>query len=146
MNHCKKLGMAALLLSSSLMAEEVSKDVSKADDLKTIMKGLLTETLKLTEGIIQTDYLMIEKSANKIANHPPANMATRKKLAKEFGPEMLKFKNFDSIVHTSALDILEASKEQDMVKIIGDYQKIVQGCQDCHSVFRERAVEILSKN
>jgi len=140
MNNTIKLSITLLILSTTLLANELPKN-----DLKNVMKNLLTETLHLTEAIVQSDYLMIEKSAHNIANHPAANMATKKKLMMGFGLEMIKFKSYDSKVHQAAVNISQASKEEDMPKVMNNYNKLIQGCQNCHNKFRKRVIKILGE-
>ena len=66
------------------------------------------------------------------------------KLAKAFGPEMLKFKGFDMKVHNSATAINKATETKDMQSILSNYSILIEGCQSCHNGFKDRVVTLLS--
>jgi cytochrome c556 len=133
------------LLFISINASSHDKHSSKIDDVtfKQVMQGLLAESKTITEGIILEDYLMIEKAASRIAKHPKPAMSQRKKLMKSLGAEISKFKSFDSIVHGGAVIIEQAAKNKDMPRVLAEYQKMIDGCQSCHHIYKKRLSRVL---
>jgi len=128
-----------LTLSVSISATEKVKEVT----LKNVMQGLLTDTTVMTQGIFLEDFNMIERAASKIADHPKPAMALRMKLMKNLGSEMKNFKGFDSIVHNTAVSIKKAATEKNMPLVVAGYHQLIDGCQSCHSNFKQRVTEIL---
>jgi len=136
--------ITASCFSLSLQAEE--QNLAPSGDLKTIMNGLLDDTKLLTEGIFLEDFSKIELAANNIANHPSIKIESKKKIVATLGKEMSFFKGFDILVHDSAVDIAKSTTTKDMTKIISNYHKLIDGCQSCHSQFKNRVSELLNQN
>lgn len=131
------------LVSGSVFAAETSdKPVS---DLRSVMQGLLENTQQITAGIFLQDFNEIELAANKIADHPTPGMATKTKLLASLGAEMGKFKQFDTLVHNTAVNIASAASDKNMVAAMTAYHQLINGCQACHSEFKQRVTEILAK-
>jgi hypothetical protein len=133
------------LLLISINAKSHDKHSSKINDVtfKQVMQGLLVESKMITEGIILEDYSMIKKAASHIAKHPKPAMLQRKKLMKSLGAEISKFKSFDSIVHGGAVIIEQAAKNRDMPRVLAEYQKMLDGCQSCHRIYKKRLSRVL---
>jgi mono/diheme cytochrome c family protein len=72
-------------------------------------------------------------------------MATKTKLVASLGPEMGKFKQFDSVVHDTAIVIATAAGEEDMASAITAYHQLIDGCQACHGEFKQRVAKILEE-
>lgn len=64
-------------------------------------------------------------------------------MAKELGPEMPQFKQFDVQVHELSLSIAAAAREKNIDAIWADYQPLVSGCLGCHKTFKGRVSEAL---
>jgi cytochrome c' len=130
------------LTTVNLTAIERSEE-SLDHSLPDIMLGLLKNTHLLTEGIVLSDYKKIEIAAGNIANHPQISIKTKMKLVANLGAEMANFKSNDDVVHNAAVALEKAVQNKNMVEIISKYNTLVQGCQSCHSQFRERVSDIL---
>jgi cytochrome c556 len=148
MNIIKKITLAtSLIVSLTVITSSFAESPTKNDDapvtFKKVMQGLLADTKMITEGIILEDFTLVERSAARIAKHPKPAMSQRKKLMKSLGGEIAKFKGYDGVVHNGAVKIVEAAKNKDMATVTAEYEKLVSGCQSCHSVFKERVAKAL---
>lgn len=126
-----------------VMAHEKSQ-VHSNKSLKLVMQGLLKNSHLLTEGIFYDDFTKIEKAANHIADHPKPGMPTMKKVIGYLGKEMPKFKSFDGKVHNTAVEIAKAAKNKDMKRVMSNYHQLIDGCQSCHSQFKQRVSKQLN--
>jgi cytochrome c556 len=131
------------LVSGAVVAEETTD--KQVNELRLVMQGLLEDAQQITAGIFLQDFSKIELAANKIANHPTPGMATKTKLVASLGPEMGKFKQFDSVVHDTAIVIATAAGEEDMASAITAYHQLIDGCQACHGEFKQRVAKILEE-
>ena len=132
-----------VLISGAVVAGETNAE--KVNGLRVVMQGLLEDTQQITAGIFLQDFSKIKMAADKIANHPTPGMATKSKLVANLGAEMGKFKQFDTTVHDTAVVIATAAGEEDMVAVMTAYHQLVDGCQACHSEFKQRVSTILAK-
>jgi len=62
---------------------------------------------------------------------------------RELGPEMAAFKQLDILVHDVSLEIGAAAKALDRCAAISSYQRMIEGCFDCHSTYKERVAAAL---
>jgi len=131
--------LAILALNPQSSFAESSEPVT----FKSVMQGLLTDTKKITEGIVLEDFALIESSANKIVSHPKPDLIVRMKLIKAIGSEMGKFKAKDTIVHDSAVNLVKAAQAKDMAAVKQEYSTLINGCLGCHSNFKEKVAKIL---
>jgi cytochrome c556 len=135
-----------ILISLALLA--ISPLASSAEKqpltFKKVMQELLIDSQKMTKGIIIKDFTLIEKSAQKIVNHAKPDLAIRLKIVKTLGSEMGKFKAKDTVVHNSALNLLNAAKSKDMVTITQEYQVLINGCLGCHTIYKEKVSKALN--
>jgi len=137
-------GGAIFMLSSSLFAfAGAEKSNADEDTLKSVMQGLLKDSLQINKGIFTEDFTMIEGAAKRVADHPTPGMLTKMKLASNLGSEMGRFKGFDDVVHNGALRIAKAAKEKNMDLVATEYYKLMEGCLACHGTFKTRVAEIL---
>lgn len=132
---------AMALVSGAAVASETNQ--KQVNGLRLVMQGLLEDTQQITAGIFLQDFSKIELAANKIAHHPTPGMATKTKLIASLGAEMAKFKTFDTVVHDTAVVIATAAAEEDMEATMAAYHQLIDGCQACHSEFKQRVVKIL---
>lgn len=138
--------MAFLLIlvnPANAKPHELSSDKSSTVTFKQVMQGLLIETKNITQGIVLEDFVLIERAAAGIVKHPKPAMSQRKKLMKSLASEVATFKSFDHVVHGGALKIAQAAKDKNMVIVIDEYQKLITGCQSCHSIFKARLSKAL---
>ncbi|MBE9547805.1 MAG: cytochrome c [Proteobacteria bacterium] len=129
------------MVSGAVIAEEANE--KQINGLRLVMQGLLEDTQQITTGIFLQDFSQIEVAANKIANHPSPGMATKTKLIANLGGEMGKFKQFDTLVHNTAVKLSRAASNEDMTAIITAYHQLIDDCQACHAEFKQRIIKIL---
>ncbi|MBA6364569.1 hypothetical protein H4J56_10125 [Colwellia sp. BRX8-4] len=128
----------AFFVGVSANAQHYQQDIDKNSivTFKQVMQALLSDTKMITQGIILEDFSLVESAAQGIINHPKPAMSQRKKLMKALGSKVATFKGFDKVVHGGAIKIKQAAKEKNMVVIVAEYQKLILGCQSCHSTFK----------
>jgi len=131
------------LVSGAVVAEETTD--KQVNELRLIMQGLLEDTQQIAAGIFLQDFSKIALAANKIAHHPAPGMVTKTKLIASLGPKMGQFKQFDSVVHDTAIVIATAANEEDMTAAMTAYHQLIDGCQACHSEFKQRVTKILEE-
>ena len=139
-----------MIISTVLTAFSASFFVV-ADDpdittLKHVMQGLLKDTQELTQGIFLEDFQQIEQAAKRIADHPKPDLSIRMKLIGKLGSDMSRFKSFDMKVHDVAVSISQAAVQRDMSAAIIGYHKLIDGCQSCHSDFKQPVSKLLNQN
>ncbi|MBA6230744.1 MULTISPECIES: hypothetical protein [unclassified Colwellia] len=135
----------AFFVGASANAQHYQQNIDKNSlvTFKHIMQGLLSETKMITQGIILEDFTLINDATENIINHPKPAMSQRKKLMKALGDDIATFKGLDHIVHRGAMKIQQAAKDKNMVVVIAEYQKLITGCQSCHSTFKARLSKAL---
>tara|TARA_R110001592_G_scaffold193977_4_gene441346 strand:- start:2578 stop:3033 length:456 start_codon:yes stop_codon:yes gene_type:complete len=128
----------AFFVAVSANAQHYQQDIDKNSivTFKQVMQALLSDTKMITQGIILEDFSLVESAAQGIINHPKPAMSQRKKLMKALRSKVATFKDFDKVVHGGAIKIKQAAKEKNMVVIVAEYQKLILGCQSCHSTFK----------
>lgn len=150
MHQLKKVTLASSLIIS--LAVMTSSNANHHDKLvnenstvtfKQVMKGLLAETKMITEGIILEDFSIIESAASRIVKHPKPALSQRKKLMKNLASDIATFKGLDHVVHGGAEKIVQAAKNKKIDKVLAEYQRMITGCQSCHSQFKERLSKAL---
>ena len=129
-------------ITLSVSAHESSSISAQQTTLKQVMRGLLNDSQEMSEAIFLRNFEQIKKAAIKIANHPAPAMEIRRKLAKNLGAEMDVFKSFDMKVHNAAVVIAKAASEKNMKLVVTEYHQLVDGCQSCHSNFKQRISKI----
>jgi cytochrome c556 len=150
MNSIKKIilitsTVIAMSIISQTHAEHHEPHIDKDSKVtfKLVMQGLLSDTKLITQGIILEDFALVEFAADGIVNHRKPAMSQRKKLMAALGTQMATFKDFDHIVHGGAMKIKQAAKDKNMVTVIAEYQKLITGCQSCHSNFKAELAKAL---
>ena len=97
---------------SNVVITDTVKEKAKEGSLKLVMQGLLKSTQQLTAGMLNEDFTLIAANAKIIADHPKPSMATRMKIMKAMGAEMVKFKANDDIVHSAAINIMTNAEQK----------------------------------
>ena len=106
-------------------------------ELPTIMRMLLADMDLINEGIYTENYVLIEKGASNINNHPPLSAKSRQLVQETLSDRIQVFGEYDHIVHSRADSLSNAANQRDMSLILKNYQIIQQGCVNCHTAFQE---------
>lgn len=128
--------LVLLLVPSMALANE-------ATTLQTIMQGLRDNLVEITDGLLTDDFDLVDRGASAIANHPRIPPEQVKLVAAELGQEMPVFKQFDTRVHDLAVQISAAAKNGDGTAAISAFEKMVDGCFGCHTVYKDRVAGVL---
>lgn len=131
-------------LSFVLVFATMIAATAATDDLKEIMQGLRADTNAIAEGLLTDDFEKVVIGANNIANHAQIPPEQVQLVAAELGAEMPAFKQMDVLVHDLSLEIAAAAKEEDRVRAITDYHRMLDGCFDCHAAYKTRVAGVLS--
>jgi len=132
-------------LNSGVAVAHGGEQKPSTNKLKLVMQGLLKDSHLLSEGIFYDDFTKIEKAAKNIADHPNPGMPTMKKVIGYLGKEMLQFKGLDGKVHNTAVEIAKAASNKDMKSVVSNYHELIDGCQSCHSQFKQRVSKVLAR-
>jgi cytochrome c556 len=130
-------------MSSEMVGVETVKEKAKEGSLKFVMQGLLKDTQELTSAMLNEDFILITAKAKHIADHPKPSMATRNKLMKAMGAEMINFKAYDFVVHNAALEIVKSAQQNNIDGVGENFKKMIGGCLSCHNMFKSRVSAIL---
>jgi len=112
--------------------------------LKEIMQELRNNLIEISDGILTANFEQVAKGAASIAKHPKIAPAQVALVASELGPEMPAFKRLDNVVHDLSLEISAAAEALDRDAVIFGYQRMIEGCADCHSSYKERVAAALN--
>jgi len=138
------LGLAVSLTLVTMGGSSYAAE-KKPNKLQIIMQDLLKDTQALIEGIMVEDYDRIATSARRIASHPTPGMGVQFKLLRKMGGDLSTFKTLDDAVHDRAVAIGKAGQAKDMARATREFSALVEGCQSCHSRFKVKIHNILSK-
>ena len=111
--------------------------------LKAIMQGLRNDLVEISDGLLTDDFTKVENGARSIAEHPQIAPEQVKLVAAALGPEMAAFKQLDNVVHDLSLEIDAAAKNLDRDAVIVSYQRMIEGCLNCHHTYKERVAVVL---
>lgn len=114
-----------------------------APSLKEIMQGLRNNLVEISDGLLTDDFKLVAHGATSIAEHPKIPAAQVQLVAAELGPEMAAFKQLDNFVHDLSLEIAAAAQVLDRDAAISSYQRMIEGCLDCHRTYKERVAAVL---
>ncbi len=139
--HIKRLVQLAGLVLALAPMIAMSGD---ALSLKEIMQGLRNDMVEISDGLLTNDFERVIKGANSIAEHPKIAPGQVQRVAAALGPEMAAFKQLDTLVHDLSLEVSAAAGALDHDAAVASYQRMVQGCFDCHRVYKERVAAALA--
>ncbi len=114
-----------------------------APSLKEIMQGLRNNLVEISDGLLTDDFEQVIRGATSIAEHPKIAPAQVQLVASALGPEMAAFKQLDTLVHDLSLEISASAKALDRDVAISSYQRMIEGCFDCHRTYKERVAAAL---
>ena len=140
MNRQRLIPAAGLML---ILASTVAM-TGDTPPLKEIMQELRNNLVEISDGILTDNFEQVAQGAASIAAHPPIAPAQVTLVAAALGPEMAAFKQLDNVVHDLSLEISAAAEALDRDAVIAGYQRMIEGCADCHSSYKERVAAVLS--
>lgn len=101
--------------------------------LLPIMVHLERDMQSISSGLWRHDFEQIAASADNIANHPKIQPADLKTIQSILGDTQFRtFVRDDRQVHSMALELRDAARNEDFKKVADAYQKLEQGCISCH--------------
>ena len=111
--------------------------------LTEIMQGLRNDLVEISDGLLTDDFTKIANGAISIAKHPQIAPEQVKLVAKALDSEMPAFKQLDTVVHDLSLEISAAAENLDRDAVIISYQRMIEGCLNCHHTYKERVTAAL---
>jgi len=140
MNKQRRIRAAILML---ILAPTVAM-TDDAPALTEIMQELRDNLIEISDGILTDDFKQVAQGAASIAEHPKIPPAQVALVAAALGSEMPAFKRLDSVVHDLSLEIGAAAQALDHDAVISGYQRMIEGCVDCHRTYKKRVAAALS--
>lgn len=113
--------------------------------LQQIMQDLSDNLIEISDGLLNHDLELTAKGAKAIAEHPQIPPEQVQMVAKELGPEMPVFKQFDDRVHNLALEINAAATAGDREAAVAGFHRLVDGCLACHNAYKDRVAAALKE-
>ena len=135
------------LIRTAMLMLILAPTVAMTDDapaLKEIMQELRNNLIEISDGILTDNFEQVAQGAASIAEHPKIAPAQVALVAAALGPEMPAFKRLDNVVHDLSLEISAAAEALDRDAVISGYQRMIEGCADCHRSYKERVAAALS--
>ncbi len=105
--------------------------------LRKIMQDLGKNMQTITDGISRGDWVLIEKIAPLVADHPEPPPGEKMRILGFVGTNMTKYKAHDGETHEQAQAVGKAAKAKDGPGVILAFQKLQTSCYNCHSEFRK---------
>lgn len=104
--------------------------------LVEIMQGMDESLSELSSAIMNDDFELITASAHNIAHHPSISKEDLHTLFEKLGDKKEGFITCDTEVHTLAVDVAMAGKEEDMVKVLESHATMMAKATECHDKYR----------
>ena len=101
-----------------------------------IMQGMDKNLSELSSAIMNDDFELITESAHSIAHHPSISKEDLHILFERLGNKKEGFITCDTAVHTLAIDLAMAGKEEDMVKVLESHAAMIAKATECHKNYR----------
>jgi hypothetical protein len=136
----KRLVRAASLMLALVPMVAMTDD---ATSLNEIMQGLRDNLIEISDGLLTDDFELIAKGATSISEQPKILAAEVQLVAQELGPEMAEYKRLDAVVLDLSMDIGIAAKALDRDAVNSSYQRMIEGCFNCHRKYEERVAAVL---
>ena len=128
--------VALLLVPTVVLTDEPTA-------LQQIMQDLSDNLIEISDGLLNHDLELTAKGARAIAEHPQIPPEQVQLVAKELGPEMPVFKQFDVRVHNLAVEIGAAAAAGDREAAVAGFHRLVDGCLACHDAYQDRVAAVL---
>lgn len=133
------IGVALLSLPTAVLADEPTT-------LQQIMQDLSDNLVVISDGLLSHDLELVVNGAKGIAEHPRIPPEQVQLIAKELGPEMPVFKQFDVSVHNLAVEIGAAASAGDQEAAVSGFHRLVDGCLACHDAYKDRVAAVLRQD
>ncbi len=133
-----------IIMSMVMIKGAVADSERHKTDLKTIMNDLMVQTQSLSKSILLKDFKSMQQAASKVANHAKPAKQTLLTIKATLNDQMLKFKQYDQIVHLAAEKIKVHAAAKDIESATAEYLKMYQGCQSCHLAFKQKVSQSLA--
>jgi len=130
-----------LFVAAGLLLAASGAQAAEPLALQKVMKDLGKHMQTITDGISREDWVLVEKTAPRIADHPQPPMMEKMRIMSFVGTNMGKFKSYDGETHEQAQAVGKAAKAKDGPGVILSFQKLQTGCYNCHSEFRKPFME-----
>ncbi len=127
----------ALLAGAYPLARAADADKAKPLALRKIMQDLGKDMQAITDGIAREDWVLVAKTAPRIANHPQPPMGERMRILAFVGSNAGSFKQYDKQTHLAASALGEAAVRSDGKAVISKFATLQGTCLACHQQFRK---------
>jgi len=134
------------LISVALLSIPAVALASEPTALQQIMQDLSDNLIEISDGLLNHDLELTAKGAKAIAEHPKIPPEQVQLVAKELGPEMPVFQQFDVRVHNLAVEIGTAASNGDREAAVAGFHRLVDGCLACHDAYKDRVAAALKKD
>lgn len=131
----------ALAFTHGSAVAETGAPAAEPLALQSIMKELGRNMQAVTDGISREDWMLVEKTAPLIADHPQPPLAEKMRIMSFMGSNMGKFKAYDGETHQAAVTLGQAAANRDAQAVIAAFQTLQTACHACHRDFRKPFVE-----
>ena len=131
------------LFSVALLSVPTAVLADEPTALQQIMQDLSGNLVEISDGLLNHDLELTAKGARAIAEHPQIPLEQVQIVAKELGPEMPVFKQFDVRVHNLAVEINAAATADDREAAVAGFHRLVDGCLACHDAYKDRVAAVL---
>lgn len=128
------LVFAAALLAGAALAAEAPQPL----ELRRIMQDLGRNMQTVVDGISREDWVLVERTAPRIADHPEPPAEEKARLITYLGAEAARFRGYDRQSHDAAEQMGAAAKRRDGAAVIAAFAKVQESCLGCHESFRGR--------
>ena len=134
------------LISVALLSLPTAVLTDEPTSLQQIMQDLSNNLIEISDGLLTHDLALTAKGAKAIAEHPQIPPEQVQMVAKELGPEMPVFKQFDVRVHNLAMEIGAAASAGDREAAVSGFHRLVDGCLACHDAYKDRVAAALRQD
>jgi cytochrome c556 len=131
------LTLAATLALTAANDSAIAEPAAEPLALRKVMKELGSNMQAVTDGISREDWMLIEKTAPLIAEHPQPPLLEKMRIMSFMGGNMARFKAYDGETHQAAMTLGQAAKGKDAPAAIAAFQVLQTACHACHRDFRK---------
>ena len=130
------IAMLAMLLTSSLMAADVTAKAKLASDMRTMLSAVVdiqrAGFYDNTHGMKKATQRLIESLDSLLTTDPTTYLPDTQENAGRFA------KKREKMIKMYAEDLLLSMKDGDMNEALEDYNQILRQCSSCHLRIRKK--------